>query len=79
MKFKKINDSNVPRYVNFDAVRFLWIEDLGKDFCEKNGFQDERFNVVAEHDIYLRSFPTLQQAQDYLNNLVAELNGREHS
>ena len=78
MKFIKIEEGYVPRYVNFDAVRFLWIEDFGEDFCERNGFQDTRYHVLAEHDVYLRSFSTHEEAQAYLDKLVAELNEENH-
>ena len=64
----------VTRYVNFDAVRFLWIDEMDEAFCEKNGFEDSRFSVVAEHDIYLASFPTRAEAEKYLDELVAKLN-----
>lgn len=74
MKFIKIEGSNVPRYVNFDAVRFLWIETFDDDFCNTYDCENERFNVVAEHDIYLRAFPTYEEAESYINDLVAMLN-----
>ena len=73
MKFTKIEGSNVPRYVNFNAVRFLWIEDLSEEFCEKHDALDERWQVVAEHDIYLRSFATLAEAEAYVDELVKAL------
>ena len=72
MKFLKIEGSNVPRWVNFSAVRFLWIEELDEDFCERCD-TEERFCVMAEHDIYLRGFKTYDEAQTYLDKLIEEL------
>ena len=76
-KYMKIEGNNVPRYVNFNAVRFLWIEDLSEEFCEPRGFSNERFQVLAEHDICLRAFPTLEEAEAYIDNLIAELNAED--
>ena len=67
----------VTRYVNFDAVRFLWIDELDKDFCERNDFADSRFSVMAEHGIHLASFPTEAEAEKYLADLVGRLNRRD--
>ena len=72
MKFVKIEGSNVPRWVNFSAVRFLWIEEYDEDFCERYD-AEERFYVMAEHDIYLRGFKTYAEAEAYLNELIEEL------
>lgn len=76
-KYMKIEGSNVPRYVNFNAVRFLWIEDHEESFCESLSFEGQRFQVLAEHDICLRAFPTLEEAEAYIEELIAELNAED--
>ena len=73
MKFIKIEGSNVPRWINFDAVMQLWIEEYGEDFCERYGSEDERFCVLADHDYYLRGFKTYDEAETYVKGLIAEL------
>lgn len=75
MKFTGIAGSNVIRYVNFDAIRFLWIDEMDENFCKENGFEDSRYSVMAEHDIYLKSFPTRERAEQFLAELVTMLNG----